>query len=121
MNSLDEILVVPDIDALLIGPHDLSINMGIPEQYDHPLFEAAVQKVIQNGRNAGVGVGMHYSGFDAAEKLSAWAKSGMNMIVYSSDLRLVGNKLKQDIASFRMELGDVDFSPASAENVDLNV
>lgn len=29
LNALDEILAVPDVDALLIGPHDLSINLGI--------------------------------------------------------------------------------------------
>ena len=87
--------------------------MGIPEQYDHPRFEEAVQKVIQIGRNAGVGVGMHYSGLDAAEKFAAWARSGLNLVIYSSDLRIVGNKLKQDVANFRMELDDVDYKPAS--------
>ncbi len=61
LNALDDILAVPDIDALLIGPHDLSINLGIPEQYSHPRFEEAVQTVIKKGRAAGVGVGIHYS------------------------------------------------------------
>jgi 4-hydroxy-2-oxoheptanedioate aldolase len=84
--------------------------MGIPEQYDHPRFEEAVQRVIQKGRTAGVGVGMHYSGIDALEKLAAWAKSGINLIIYSSDLSIVGNNLKQDIANLRIELDDDDKS-----------
>ena len=35
---LDDILQVPDLDAVLIGPHDLSCSLGIPERYDHPDF-----------------------------------------------------------------------------------
>src|SRR6266853_1120477 len=33
--ALDEILAVPDLDGVLIGPHDLSCSLGHPEQYDH--------------------------------------------------------------------------------------
>jgi hypothetical protein len=36
IEALDEIRAVPGLDAVLIGPHDLSCNLGIPEQYDHP-------------------------------------------------------------------------------------
>ena len=34
---------VPGLDAVLIGPHDLSCSLGIPEQYTHPRFDEAVQ------------------------------------------------------------------------------
>src|SRR5690606_14580338 len=33
IEALDEILAVPGLDAVLIGPHDLSCSLGIPEQY----------------------------------------------------------------------------------------
>ena len=33
MDALDEILAVDGLDAVLIGPHDLSLNLGVPEQY----------------------------------------------------------------------------------------
>lgn len=107
LNALDDILAVPDVDALLIGPHDLSINLGIPEQYDHPRFEEAVQTIFRKGRNAGVGVGMHYSGADGREKIARWAESGLNLIIHSSDLCIVGSTLSLDIANFRRELGDI--------------
>lgn len=121
LNALDEILAVPDVDALLIGPHDLSINLGIPEQYDHPRFEEAVQTVFRKGRNAGVGVGMHYSGADGKEKLAKWAESGMNLIIHSSDLCIVGNTLSQDIADFRSGLGDAPQSSLTDANSGLHV
>jgi 2-keto-3-deoxy-L-rhamnonate aldolase RhmA len=106
LRALDEILGVPDIDALLIGPHDLSISLGIPEQYGHPRFEEAVQTVIEKGRRAGIGVGMHYSEADGTQRLAEWARSGMNLIIHSSDLRIVGRTLARDITRLRSELGD---------------
>ena len=121
LNALSEILKVPDVDALLIGPHDLSINLGIPEQYDHPRFEEAVQTIFRKARSAGVGVGMHYSGLDGKEKLAKWSRSGMNMIIHSSDLTIVGHTLTQDITDFRDSLGDVRQSVQSGVDVDLHV
>ena len=121
LNALNEILAVPDVDALLIGPHDLSINLGIPEQYDDPRFEEAVQTVIRKGRTAGVGVGMHYSGADGKQKLAQWAESGMNLIIHSSDLCIVGKTLSDDIADFRQVLGDNPRSSPTVAEADLSV
>ena len=50
MNKLDELLSVPGLDAVFIGPHDLSVSLGHPEEYDHPVFEEAVKKIIQTAR-----------------------------------------------------------------------
>ncbi|MEZ6034326.1 MAG: aldolase/citrate lyase family protein [Planctomycetaceae bacterium] len=121
LNALDDILAMPDIDALLIGPHDLSINLGIAERYDHARFEEAVRTVFQKGRNAGVGVGMHYSGSDGKQKLSKWADWGMNLVIHSSDLCIVGNTLKQDIDVFRAQLGDAGKLSTNVSVADLHV
>ncbi len=57
LDALDEILAVPDLDGVLLGPHDLSCSLGVPEQYDHPLFEKAVEKLITKARARQVGPG----------------------------------------------------------------
>lgn len=116
LEALDDIVAVPGVDALLVGPHDLSINLGIPEQYDDPRFEEAIQTIIKKGRAANIGVGMHYS--DGLEKTLSWAKSGLNMIVHSSDLAIVREHLKLDIDRFRKELGDTQDS-TEATSVDI--
>jgi 4-hydroxy-2-oxoheptanedioate aldolase len=43
IENLHAICSVEGIDAVLIGPHDLSCSLGIPEQYDHPRFDEAVK------------------------------------------------------------------------------
>jgi 4-hydroxy-2-oxoheptanedioate aldolase len=52
IEALDEILAVPDLDAVLIGPHDLSCSLGIPEQYRHPRFQEAVYAILRKARAA---------------------------------------------------------------------
>jgi 2-keto-3-deoxy-L-rhamnonate aldolase RhmA len=102
--ALDDLLQVPDIDALLIGPHDLSISLGVPEQYTHPKFSEAVRTIIEKGRAAGVGVGYHFS--FGIEEAIAWAEWGANFIVHSSDYFLTRDALRRDLAQFRSALGD---------------
>ncbi len=104
IERLDEILAVPDIDALLVGPHDLSISLGIPEQYQHPVFTKAITTIIDKGRSAGVGVGFHYS-FGIQDAVS-WAKAGANFIVHSTDYFLVRDALRQDLGHFKEVLGE---------------
>lgn len=104
IEELGELVGVPDIDALLIGPHDLSISLGIPEDYSNPKFTDAIKRIIDTGRGAGLGVGFHYSfGIDDALK---WAELGANLIIYSSDYFLVKEKLTGDLKYLREKLGD---------------
>ncbi len=102
--ALDRILAVPGLDAVLVGPHDLSISLGIPEQYSHPTFQEAITTIITKARKASVGVGIHYS--EAIDQEIAWAKQGANFIVHSSDFAIVAQTLKADFARFRREMGD---------------
>ena len=52
VERLDDLLSVEGLDAVFIGPHDLSINMGIPEQYDHPDFISTVKNIISKAPSA---------------------------------------------------------------------
>ena len=104
--NLDELLSVDGLDAVVIGPHDLSINMGIPEQYDHPEFERVVGKIIKSARSKGIAAGIHFP--DNPDRQIKWMKEGLNFVMYSSDLFLFIGKLKQDIAWIKKAAGDKD-------------
>ncbi len=104
LNRLDEILAVPDVDALLVGPHDLSCSLGVPEQYAHPRFEEAIRTIIAKARARQVGVGVHYSW--GIEDELRWVKAGANLIVHSGDITLFADALRADLKRFREEFGD---------------
>ena len=53
VDAIDDILAVDGVDAYLVGPYDLSISMGLPRQFDHPQFTAAIDKVFAAAQKAG--------------------------------------------------------------------
>ena len=107
-----ERLLLPGVDAVLIGPHDLSINLGIPEDYDNPLFEQYVSRVIEVCRARGVGVGNHSSW--GVEAQIRWAKQGMSIVMYNSDVGKFVGGISADFAQVRQALGE---AAGATENV----
>ncbi|MEK3720437.1 HpcH/HpaI aldolase family protein [Paenibacillus sp. FSL H8-0034] len=104
MEALDDILQVPDIDAVLIGPHDLSCNLNVPEQYDNPVFLKAVEEIIDKARSRGIGAGIHY--WIGTERQIEWAKRGLNLIIQSSDITTFIEYLGKDLRTIKAALGD---------------
>ncbi|MCQ2479943.1 MAG: aldolase/citrate lyase family protein, partial [Clostridia bacterium] len=105
VDHIDELLDMPDVDAVFIGPHDLSVNLGIPEEYDNPLFEEYVEKIITACRKRGIGVGNHFSG--SKEKQKLWATKGMNIVVWNSDIQRFIQVMSDDINEIKTALGDI--------------
>ena len=60
MGNLEDILSVPGFDVLLVGPSDLSINLGIPLDYLNPKYQAALDKIAGACEDAGVIPGMYF-------------------------------------------------------------
>jgi len=46
MDRIEELLSVPNIDAVMIGPADLSISLGVPGQFDHPKLVEAIERLV---------------------------------------------------------------------------
>ena len=103
IENLAAILKVPGIDAVLIGPHDLSCNLGIPEQYDHPRFDEAVRTIISTAREHNVGAGIHY--WLSVDQEIEWCKAGANLVMHSADVHVVGQQLKRELDEIRYALG----------------
>ncbi|MGQ9523762.1 MAG: HpcH/HpaI aldolase family protein [Armatimonadota bacterium] len=103
LDALDDILAVPQVDGVVIGPHDLTCSLGIPEQYHHPVFESAVRRIIQKARAVSTAAGIHYW---EAGRLAEWAKEGLNLIIYSSDMRCFAESMARDLAAIKGAVGD---------------
>ncbi len=104
IENLGHLLEVPGIDAVLIGPHDLSVSMEIPEEYSHPEFDKAVRSIIETVRAKGIGVGIHY--WANIEQEIDWARHGANMILHHGDITLFISALRGDLNHMREALGD---------------
>lgn len=95
MENLPQILETCKIDGIVIGPHDLSVSLGIPEQYFHEAFRKAVSQIVKTAKAYQIGVGIHYS-YSLKQELS-WLEEGMNVIIHSSDMMLFCEKLQDDL------------------------
>ncbi|MFO7321972.1 MAG: aldolase/citrate lyase family protein [Chloroflexota bacterium] len=108
IDALPDLLAVPGVDAVLIGPHDLSISLGIAEQYDHPRFIDALRAIIEVCTSRNTGVGIHYvSGTN--ERALEWIRLGFNLIIHRSDTLYVAQGIETELGWLRQQLdGDAD-------------
>jgi 4-hydroxy-2-oxoheptanedioate aldolase len=93
----EAIAAVDGVDVLFIGPLDLSVSLGIPQQYDRSEFRAAVQRVITAARQAGKAAGILLG---SAEQIAPAVADGFTFIAVGSDGSLVAagmNRLAADL------------------------
>jgi 2-dehydro-3-deoxyglucarate aldolase/4-hydroxy-2-oxoheptanedioate aldolase len=102
LEQAEEIAAVDGIDVLWIGHFDLTNFMGIPAQFEHPRYLAAVERVIaackQHGKAAGIMAG---SVADAQAAL----KSGFRIVAYSGDLWIYQTALRDGLTAIRAHVG----------------
>jgi 4-hydroxy-2-oxoheptanedioate aldolase len=97
--NLDEILSVPGIDAVYVGPADLSLTLGLPPRPDHDdaSFQGALLKIAEGCRRRGVIAGIHASAALAPKHVEA----GYQMITISSDVGSLASAASRDVRSVR--------------------
>jgi 2-keto-3-deoxy-L-rhamnonate aldolase RhmA len=59
VEAIEGIVAVEGLDAVFLGPYDLSGSMGIVGEFDHPRMRDARRRVLEAGRAAGKAVGIH--------------------------------------------------------------
>jgi 2-keto-3-deoxy-L-rhamnonate aldolase RhmA len=98
LRGVEEIAAVPEVDVLFVGPYDLSLALGILEQFDNPVFWKALEKVIDAGTKAGIAVGLQSK--DMA-LLTRAREMGARFMVYSSDYSVLLSGYKEGISRLK--------------------
>jgi 2-keto-3-deoxy-L-rhamnonate aldolase RhmA len=88
IENLDEILSVPGIDVVAVGPLDLSINLGVAGQMQDPKLIAAVDRVIAICKRHNVTSGIIMG---PPEALKPWWEKGMRFFSCGGDGGLLLN------------------------------
>jgi 4-hydroxy-2-oxoheptanedioate aldolase len=99
MRNLDEILGVQGVDAIYVGPADLSASLGLkPQNNDgENLFDDALATISAACKRAGVIPGIHTT----APLVARRVEQGFRMITVTSDLLAMRSQLKADLAAAR--------------------
>lgn len=98
VENLEKILDVGGIDAIFIGPNDLSITLGIPDEYEHPRFVETVEQIIGTAQARGIPAGAHWQ---AEEQVDHWQGKGSRFILFSSDARALTEGYRAALNKFR--------------------
>ena len=86
LSHLEEVASLVVVDVLFIWPADLSMALGIFNQFEHPLFKNAVKATIDAARNAGKATGILLFN---PEDFSVYHEMGIRMIACGADASFV--------------------------------
>ncbi len=92
VEARDEILSVPGIDAVMIGPADLSISMGVPGDFQHPTMVDAMDKIRETCEKYGVAPGTQTRTVGLA---NFWKERGMKFLGCGSEIGFLFDKAKE--------------------------
>lgn len=95
VENLDKICSIPGVVGVFVGPNDITVNMGIPNEYDHPDLIAMLQKIIDTANMHHVAAGCW---FGTEEQARRTIRQGSRLVVFSNDALLLKNAID---ASFR--------------------
>lgn len=102
VRNLDDILAVPGIDGVYIGPGDLSYSLGIGRQWQHPDLIAVIQQVIGQAKAAGVPVGADASG--PLDHILRWLGYGAQFVTIGEDVGYLVEAASARLAAVRARL-----------------
>jgi 2-keto-3-deoxy-L-rhamnonate aldolase RhmA len=105
LSCVEEIARTPNVDVLFIGPYDLTISMGIAEQFQGAEFWNAVDRVIAACNQAGIAAGIQTG--DMALLREA-RKRGVRFLLYSNDVTVLFEGYRDAIAELRRTMAPVD-------------
>jgi 2-keto-3-deoxy-L-rhamnonate aldolase RhmA len=86
VENVEAMLAVPGVDVACLGCMDLSVDLGVPGEIDHPSMVAALERVLAAGRKHGVAVGIISPRLEAVTK---WMQAGMRFVSYSTETLLL--------------------------------
>ena len=106
VEKIDEIISTPGIDAVFIGPYDLSASLGVTAQFDHPDFLAARDAVLAACNRHDVVSGIHVVHPIPSEVLDRIA-DGYRLLAYSLDITMLMDSCARGLGQIRQELPSV--------------
>ena len=98
MEALEEIVAIEGVDAIFVGPNDLSISLGVPDQYDHPKYEAALRTIIATCQARNVPVLIHHQTAELSQK---WLREGARFVLHCTETRAMHNAFRADFSAIR--------------------
>jgi 4-hydroxy-2-oxoheptanedioate aldolase len=101
VEHIAEIAATPGLDAIIVGPLDLSAGLGVIGDTQHPKVRDAIARIVEAGRAAGVPVGLG----GPPDQLAALAEQGSHVTLVFFDALDFGALARGAAQAARASLG----------------
>ncbi len=98
VNAIDDIIQVDGVDAVFVGPYDLSSSMGKPGQVADPEIQSAIARVRQAALSSDKSLGIFAA---SAEVAKGYMREGCNFIAVGVDTLMLANAAKGALETLR--------------------
>ena len=98
IKNLEEIVRIEELDAVFLGPYDLSQSMGIPGQVESKPILDAIKHAGKVIRDAGKIAAILAGNYEKAKLFTDW---GYQLITYSTDLDIFSKAAREIVAHFK--------------------
>ncbi len=100
LDNLEEIVSTPGLDAVYVGPSDLALALGLPAagDTDEPAHVAAVSRILEACRKAGIAAGIHTSSLEYTRR---HLQAGFHFVTLGSDAGFMMRAAAEDLAAVR--------------------
>jgi 2-dehydro-3-deoxyglucarate aldolase len=113
VGNIDRILAVPGVDAVFIGPYDLSASMGLTARFDHPSYIQARDSVLEACMRHGKVAGIHVVEPNPDELWNR-AAEGYRLLAYSLDITMVMRASTSGLGAFRAKQAEAELAAKGA-------
>ncbi len=98
LEEIEEIAALDGVDGIFVGPFDLSISMGMPGDFSNPVFQAALDRIINACRAAGKKC-ILFTG--SVEGVADGFARGFDCMTYSLDAAIFIEALRERVEKMR--------------------
>ena len=98
LENVEAIIALDGVDGLWVGHFDLSCSLGIPGEFDHPDFVAAIERISKAAKTSGKPAARVAA---SAEEGAALFKKGFEIIAVSGDCWLLQQAMQTAATSLR--------------------
>jgi 2-dehydro-3-deoxyglucarate aldolase/4-hydroxy-2-oxoheptanedioate aldolase len=94
----EELLSVKGVDAVMVGPVDLSISLGVPGQFDHPKMVETMEKIIESCQAHGVAPGTQTRLLSMAQ---FWKQKGMLLLGTGNEISMLFERAREIVTALK--------------------
>ena len=100
--NLDAILDAGQPDGIFIGPNDMSTSLGVPNEYDNPVYLDVVADIIRRCEQRGIPVMVHQQNLPTSQTA---IELGARFVLHSTDAGMLQRVIRSEMNQLREMTG----------------